>query len=93
MVFGIVYVFLGFVVVIGCVQLSLLIMGASLGHRQLSAVNYLADFAERWLKGVCMYQDDTCEIISQSDHSFNSYDQNSKSSIYVYHWMRLIRFL
>ena len=39
-----------------------------------------------------MYQDDTCEIISQSDHSFNRYDQKFKSSIYVYHWIRLIRF-
>jgi len=39
-----------------------------------------------------MYQDDTREIISQSDDSFNSYDQKSKCSIYVYHWMRLIRF-
>jgi len=56
------------------------------------AVSYLSDFAENWLKGVYTYQDDTCEIISQSDHSFNSYDQKSKCSIYVYHWMRLIRF-
>jgi len=35
MVSGIVYIFLGFVVVIGHVQLSLLIMGAPLGSRQL----------------------------------------------------------
>ena len=27
----------------------------------------------------------TCEIISQSDYSFNSYDQKSKCSMYVYH--------
>jgi len=40
-----------------------------------------------------MYQAKTYEIISQSDwYSFNSYDQKSKCSIYVYHWMRLIRF-
>jgi len=39
-----------------------------------------------------MDQDDNREIISQSDHSFNSYDQESKCSTYVYHWMRLIRF-
>jgi len=39
-----------------------------------------------------MYQDDICEIISQSYHSFDSYDQKSKCSIYVYHWMRLIKF-
>ena len=38
-----------------------------------------------------MCQDDT-EIIPQSDNSFNSYDQKSKCSIYVYHGMRLIRF-
>jgi len=38
-----------------------------------------------------MYYDATCEIIFQSDHSFNSYDQQSKCSIYVHHWMRLIR--
>jgi len=54
--------------------------------------NYLSDFAEIWLKGVYMYQDDTCEVISQADYSFNSYDQKSKCSIYVSHWMRLIRF-
>jgi len=54
--------------------------------------NYLSDFAENWLKGVYMYQDDTCEIISQSDHSFNGYGPKSKCSTYVYHWMRLIRF-
>jgi len=36
-----------------------------------------------------MPQDSTCEIISQSNHLFNS---KSKCSIYVYHWMRLIRF-
>ena len=45
-----------------------------------------------WLKGVYMCQDDTCEIISQSDHPFNNYDQKSKCSIYVSHWMRHIRY-
>jgi len=54
--------------------------------------NYLSDFAEKWLKVVYMCQRDTCEIISQSDHPFNSCDQNSKCSIYDYHWMRVIRF-
>jgi len=39
---------------------------------------------------VYMYQDDTCEIICQADLPFNSFDQKSKCSIYVYHWMRLI---
>ena len=40
-----------------------------------------------------MCQDDTvCEIISQSDHSFNSYDQKSKCSINVYHWMGRAKF-
>jgi len=39
-----------------------------------------------------MCQDDTCKIIPQSDHSFNSYDQNSKCSEYVYQWMRHIIF-
>ena len=38
-----------------------------------------------------MCQNDTREIISQSDHPFDSYDRRSKRSIYVYHWMRLIR--
>jgi len=37
-------------------------------------------------------QDDTCEIISLSDHPFKIYDQKSKCSIYVYHRMRRIRF-
>jgi len=39
-----------------------------------------------------MYQNNIREIISQSDHSFNSYDQISKCPMCVYHWMRLIRF-
>jgi len=34
-----------------------------------------------------MYQDDTCEMISQSNHSFNIYDPH-----YVYHWMKPFRF-
>jgi len=55
-------------------------------------LNYLSDFAENWLKSVYMCQNDTCEIVSQSGRSFNSYDQESKCSIYVYHWMRLVRF-
>jgi len=54
--------------------------------------DYLSVFAETWLKGIYMCWEDTCEIISQSDHSFNSYDQKSKRPIYVYHRMRLIRF-
>ena len=54
--------------------------------------NYFSDFAGNWRKCVHMCQEDTCEIISQPDHSFNSYDQKSKCSIYVYHWMRLSRF-
>jgi len=33
-----------------------------------------------------------CEIISQADHPFNSYDQKSKCSIHLPYWMRLIRF-
>jgi len=57
---------------IGHVQLGLLIMGALLGHWQL----YLFDFAENWLEGVYMYQDDTCEIISPSVHPPNSMIKN-----------------
>jgi len=30
----------------------------------------LSEFAENWLEGVNMCLDDTCEIISQSDHPF-----------------------
>jgi len=60
-------------------QLSLLIMGG--GKDNYRAFNYLPDFAENWLKGVYVYQDDICEIISPSDHSFNSYDQKSTCSI------------
>ena len=51
--------------------------------------NYLSDFAENWLKGVYMclqgvhmYQDDTCELCSQWDHSLKSY-KKSKCPIYV----------
>jgi len=39
-----------------------------------------------------MCQDDTYEIISLSDYPFKSYVQKFKCSIYVYHWMRHIRF-
>jgi len=39
-----------------------------------------------------MCHNDTCEIITQSDHSFKSYDQKPQCSRYVYHWMRQIRF-
>jgi len=76
--------------VTGPEQLSLLVIGASLGHWHYY-LNYLSGFAENWLKGVYMCQDGTCEIISLSD-PFKSYDQKSKFSIYVYHWMRRIRF-
>ena len=34
-----------------------------------------------------MCQDDTCEIISQSDHPIKSYDQKTDAP-YVYHWIR-----
>ena len=57
---------------IGHVQLSLLIVGGDPpGIDNYRAFNYLSDFAENWLKGLYMYQDDTRAIISQSDHSFN----------------------
>ena len=39
-----------------------------------------------------MCQDDTCEIISLSDHLFTRYAQKSKCSIYVHHLMWHIRF-
>jgi len=71
--------------VIGHVQLSLLIMGPHWGIDNYRLFNNLSDFAKHWLKGAYRCQDDTCEIISQSDHSFNSYDQKFKCSIYVYH--------
>jgi len=61
--------------------MSLLIRG---GISNYGPFNYRSDFAENWLKGVYMYQDDTCEIISQSDPSLNSYDHKSKCSIYMY---------
>ena len=58
---------------IGHVQLSLLIMGGPTDW----LFSYLSAFAGNWLNGVHMYQNDTCEIISQSDHPFNSYDKKS----------------
>ena len=59
--------------------------GAHWGIDNYKSPNYLSDFAENWLKCVYVCQDDTCEIISQSDYSFNSYDQKSKWSLYVHH--------
>jgi len=67
-------------------------MRARWGIDSYRLFNYLSDFAENWLNGVYMYQDDTREIISQSNHPSNSYERKSKCSIYVYYWMRLIRF-
>jgi len=65
---------------IGHAQLSWLIMG---GHHwgidDYRLFNYLSDFPESWLKSVYMYQDNTCEIIFRSDHSFTSYDQKSNA--------------
>jgi len=90
---GIVYIFLGLWFMIGHVRLTLLIMGGPhWGIDKYRLFNYLSDFAGNWVKGVYMCQNDTSEIISQSDHPFKSYDQKSKCSIYVYHWVRLIRF-
>ena len=83
----------GFVVLIGHEQLSLLIMGGGPivddNYRQF---NYLSDFAEKWLECVYMCQDDTCEIISLSDHPFKGYAQKSRCTIYAHHWMRHTRF-
>jgi len=53
---------------------------------------YLSDFTENWSKCVYVCQNGTREIISQSDHPFQSYDQKFKCSIYVHYWMRPIRF-
>ena len=39
-----------------------------------------------------MCQDGSSETICLSDPAFESYEQKSKWSIYVYHWMRQIRF-
>jgi len=41
--------------------------------------NYLSDFAEIWLEGVYVCQDDTCEITSLSDHPLKSYAQRSNA--------------
>jgi len=41
-------------------------MGAPLDNYK--QFNYLSDFSENW-KGVYMYQDDTCEIISEPYHA------------------------
>jgi len=46
---------------IGHVQLSLLVMGGPhWGIDNYRAFNHPSDFAENWLKGVYMYQDDAC---------------------------------
>jgi len=89
---GIVDVFLGFAVHDWSRVAVPIMRGVHWGFYNYRLFGYLSDFAENWLKGVYMCQDDTCGIISQSDHSFNSYDQKSKCCIYVYGWMRLIRF-
>jgi len=67
-------------------------MGGGTGALTIIGCLNIFAFAENWLKDVYMRQADNCEIISQSDHSFNSYDQKSKCSVYVNHWKRLIRF-
>jgi len=69
MVSGIVHVFMAFA---SCgwscaVQLTNY-GGGHWGIGNYRPFNYLADFAENWLNNVYMCQDDTREIISQSDH-------------------------
>jgi len=61
-----------------------------LGHWQLYRL--FNDFIENSLKGVYVYQDDICDIISRSDHLFKGYDQKLKRSICTHHWMRQFRF-
>ena len=77
---GIVYVFLGFVIDDWSCAVELANYG---GHHwgidDYRLFNYLSDFPESWLKSVYMYQDNTCEIIFRSDHSFTSYDQKSNA--------------
>jgi len=65
--------------VIGHMQLSLHLWGPHWGINNCRLFNYLSDFAEDWLKCVYMCQNDTCEIICQSDHPFNSCDQKSNA--------------
>jgi len=48
--------------------------GGPWGFDNYRLLNYLSDFAENWSKVVYVCQNDTCEIISQSNHPFNSYD-------------------
>jgi len=67
MVSGIVYVFhfLGFVVRDWlCVIEFTNCGGPHWGIENYRLFNYLSYFAENWLKGVYLCQDDTCEIIS-----------------------------
>jgi len=40
---------------------------------------------------MCQDEDDTCEIISLSDHLLKGYDKKFKCFIYVDHWMKYIR--
>ena len=71
---------------IGHGRLSLLIMRGPTGA--LTTIGCLiSDFDENWLKGLrskvkgYLCQNDTCQIIPQSDHPFKSYDQTSKCSV------------
>jgi len=66
---------------IGHRQLSLLIMGAYWYIDNYRLFIYRSDFAEKWLKGVYMCRDDTCEMISLSDQPIKSYTQKLKCSI------------
>ena len=77
---------------IGQKQLGLLIMATQLHIGNYRPFNYHSDFAEHGLKGVYICQDDACEILSQSDYPFKSYNGKFKYSIYVYQRMRRIRF-
>ena len=95
MVSGIVYVFMGFVVLgWSCaVQLSLIIMrGPYWTFTTIGCLIIFLILLEIGGKVSTCVRMIPVKSFSQSDHSFNSYDQNSKCSIYVYHWMRLIRF-
>jgi len=74
---------MGFVVHDSSCAVELTNYGAHCGIDNYRLFYYLSAFAENWLRGVYMCQNDTCEIISQSDHPFKGYEQKSKCFTYM----------
>ena len=94
MVSGIVYVFMAFVVHGWSGAPEFTNLGGPTGA--LTTIGRLFIFLILlkigWKVSTCVRMTPVKAFLNQNEHSFKSYDRKSKCSIYVNHWMWLIRF-